>query len=319
MTKKYDCKQNLLVIAGPTAVGKTNIAILLARKLNSEIISADSASVYRYLDLGTAKPTQEEQKLVKHHLIDVAEPHEDFSVADYQKLAVKTINDLAGDGKLPVLAGGTGLYINAVTENYAFGKHGANPVLRKELCQQANNEGEREYLYNRLLAVDPASAAIIHPHDLKRTIRALEFYETEGIPISQQLKTTYLNPSPYRTLFFGITMNRQQLYERIELRVDKMIKEGFIDEIKSLLSMGYNEKDPGLQVLGYRQLTMYLKGKIDLDEAVTSIKKETRNLAKRQLTWFRRNKEMIWFDIVDEKSIAKIVENIYTAVKELPA
>ena len=319
MIRKSESRQSLLILAGPTAAGKTKIAILLAKKLNTEIISADSASVYRYIDLGTAKPTQKEQELVKHHLIDVVEPHEDFSVADYQKLAIRAIKDLAGDGKLPLLAGGTGLYINAVTENYAFGDHGANPALRQELWQRAKNEGGNDYLYNRLLAVDPTSAAIIHPHDLKRTIRALEFYETEGIPISQQVEATNLNPNPYNTLFFGITMDRNRLYERIEQRVDNMINEGFIAEVKSLLSMGYKEQDPGLQVLGYRQLTAYLNGKVDLAEAIASIKKETRNLAKRQLTWFRRNKNIRWFNVTDEKSIAKIVENIYTAVKELPA
>ncbi len=317
MNKINTNKQNLVVLVGPTATGKTNLALNLAQKINTEIISADSASVYSYLDLGTAKPTPEEQELVKHHLIDVVKPDKLFSVANYQKLALQAINNLAKDKKTPFLVGGTGLYIDSITKNYSFGKHGSNPLLRKELSIIASKEGGREYLYKLLTDVDPVSSDVIHPNDLKRIIRALEFYKIEGVPISQQVKETQINTNPFNTLIYGITMERNMLYKRIETRVDKMIKLGFVDEVKSLLEMGYEEKDPGLKVLGYRQLVEYITGKVDLQEAVSSIKKETRNLAKRQITWFKRNENIRWYDMSEVKKPEKIVENIYTEVKEL--
>ncbi len=310
-----DYKTPLLVLVGPTAAGKTALAIKVAQKLNTEIISADSAQVYRYLDIGTAKPSKAEQEEAAHHLIDVVEPDQAFSVADYQKLAFETINQLWSQGKLPFMVGGTGLYINAVIYRYAFGTRGADPAMRRIYEQIADEEG-LDQLYARLKAHDPEAASKIHPNDRKRIIRALEVYSLENKPISEQVKKTDRQNTPYNHLTFGLYMDRERLYRRIEQRVDLMLNRGWLEEVRSLVNRGYGENNPGMQVLGYRQLIEYLKGERGWLDTGAEIKKQTRNLAKRQLTWFRRDKSIQWFEISKEEDLEHLTENICDIVKE---
>lgn len=312
----FNHKIPLLVIAGPTAVGKSELALQVAEQLQTEIISADSAQVYRYMDIGTAKPTAEEQNRIKHHLIDLVDPDQPFSVADYQQAANKIIKKLWSAKRLPLMVGGTGLYIRAVTNAYAFGRRGADYSTRKNYEQDALRFGLR-YLYQKLQDLDPETACKIHPNDQKRIIRALEVYSLEGKPISEQVTQTRMNESPFKTLLFGLTINRVALYERIENRVEKMLEKGFLEEVRSLRNKGFGEAAPGMQILGYRQLLAYLEGSEGWEDTVAAIKKETRNLAKRQLTWFRREKEIIWIDVKESTAPEEIAENICKIVKDL--
>ncbi|OPL10143.1 MAG: hypothetical protein AVO34_04070 [Firmicutes bacterium ML8_F2] len=306
----------LLILVGPTAVGKTAAAIKLAGMLEIEIISADSAQIYKGLDIGTAKPPEEEQNKVKHHLIDLLEPDQPFSAAEYQKAADKTIIAMWMSGKLPFMVGGTGLYIKAVTDRYAFGEKGPSPKLREQLQDKASREGIKK-LYLKLQKVDPKAAAAIHPHDQKRIVRALEVYYREGKPISRQVEETSRRGTPYKIVKFGLNMERHLLYRRIEQRVDMMIEQGFVEEVRRLNEKGYNDKMPGMQILGYRQIGRYLEGRNNWQETVASIKKETRNLAKRQLTWFRREKDIQWLEITNDFSYSQAAEIIYNKVKDL--
>ncbi len=318
-TGGLDNKENkipLLALVGPTAVGKTALAVRVAQKLKTDIINADSAQVYRFLEIGTAKPSEEEKKAVCHHLIDLVKPHQKFSVADYQKKANKIIEELWINNKLPFLAGGTGLYVDAVIKGYAFGQKGGSSSLRRYYEQIAAAEG-LEKLYIKLKRADPEAASNIHPNDQRRIIRALEVYDLEGKPISEQVKKTAGQSSPYETMIFGLYMERDQLYERIERRVDQMLEAGWLEEIRQLHEQGYRDTDPGMQILGYRQLYAYLQGSAVWEETVEEIKKQTRNLAKRQLTWFRRNRAIKWKKITDQSSFEKLSENICFIVKDL--
>lgn len=318
MTYKQNFKKiPLLILTGPTAVGKSALALILAQKLNTEIVSADSAQVYRGLDIGTAKPTLEEQKLVKHHLIDIVYPDQYFSAADYQKAADTKIKKLWSSGKLPFMVGGTGLYIKALTERFAFGPQGANFDFRTTLEEITSSSEGLNQLYSRLKIVDPQAAEKISPRDRKRIIRALEVYALEGKPISEQVTRTRQQESFYNLHYYSLYMDRDILYARIEKRVEDMIEHGFLDEVRSLTEQGYNQHSPGLKILGYRQLLNYLQGGIKWDEAVLEIKKQTRNLAKRQLTWFRREKDIKWVEIKDQAAFYDIAENIYLKVKDL--
>jgi len=307
----------LLILAGPTAVGKSALALTLAQKLNTDIISADSAQVYRGLDIGTAKPTLEEQKLVKHHLIDIVCPDQYFSAADYQKAADMIIRQLWSSGKLPFMVGGTGLYIKAITDRFAFGQQGANFDFRTTLEDIASSAEGLDQLYSRLNEVDAQAARTISPRDKKRIIRALEVYALEGKPISEQVTKTRQQESPYDLYYFSLYMERDVLYSRIENRVEEMIEDDFLGEVRRLIEQGYNQHSPGLQILGYRQLLNYLQKDMQWDEAISEIKKQTRNLAKRQLTWFRREKGIKWFEIKDQAVFYDIAENIYLKVKDL--
>lgn len=282
----------LLVIVGPTAAGKTGLGIQVARKKDGEIVSADSAQVYRNLDVGTAKPAEEERKEVPHHLIDIVEPMEEFSVALYQELADRAIQDIYRREKLPILVGGTGLYVKAVVDRFAFTSRGKDEELRKRLHQLAETRGN-DFLYRELCRVDPESAQKISSSDRKRMVRALEVYYAEGRPISQQKKATESRVSPYRLVYTGLDLPREQLYYRINTRVERMIENGLLEEVKGLLQR-YSPCCRGLQVLGYRQMVNYLQGELDWVTAVEEIKKETRRLAKRQLTWFRRDPRINW-------------------------
>ncbi len=297
----------LVVIAGPTGVGKTKISIELAERLNAEIISADSRQIYKGMDIGTAKPTPEERGIIPHHLIDIVEPDERFAVADYQKLAEEVIDDIHQRGKLPLLVGGTGLYIKAVVEGgYIFPGPSADRELRDGLKREADQHGS-EYLYNKLKEVDPAKARETHPRNLRRIIRALEVYYLTGKPISELQAEWAEAESGYNSVLMGLIRPREELYRRIDSRVDEMMEAGLVEEVERLISDGYDEGAPAWLGLGYRQIIGYLKGLYDLDEAIYLIKRDTRRYAKRQLTWFRKVEGIRWFGLEKYRSISDIL------------
>lgn len=305
----------LLVIVGPTAVGKTSLSLSLARGFRGEIVSGDSMQVYRYMDIGTAKVTEEERRKVPHHLIDVVDPDYPFSVEEYQRLAGEAIEDIHRRGRLPVLVGGTGLYIQAVTHGYHLPGVESNPGFRKELHRFADEKGN-EKLWEKLKEVDPATAARLHPNDRRRIIRALEVYEATGVPFS---KLQRKSPPRYDMLWIGLNMPRHLLYERINRRVDLMMEQGLADEVETLRRMGYHRDLTSMQALGYKEIMMYLDGEISLEEAVEAIKKGTRKYAKRQLSWFRRLPEIQWFDVSEPESdqeIWELVAGKFPACKE---
>jgi tRNA dimethylallyltransferase len=277
----------LLVIAGPTAVGKTDCVISLAERFSAEIIAADSMQVYKYLNLGTAKPTLEQQRAAKHHLIDLVTPDQEFAVSDYRRLFEETMTEVISRGKLPILSGGTGLYIRACLQDYlGDNPAGADWDLRGRLQDIARERGP-QLLFEQLEKVDPLSASRIHPNDLRRVIRALEVYQTTGKPISE-LQSNRPAAERYQLAYVFLERDRADLYSRIDKRVDCMIEEGLLDEVRSLLKMGYSPDLKPMQGLGYRQMINYLEQNCSWEEAVASMKQQTRNYAKRQLTWFRR-------------------------------
>lgn len=288
---------NLLILAGPTAVGKTDISIKLAKKLNGEIISADSMQIYKYMDIGSAKITKEEMKDIPHHLIDVVAPHEEFNVASFKTLAEKCIKDIWTRGKLPIIAGGTGLYINSLIYNYDFTDADRDENYREYLNKLSEDKG-KEYVHSLLKDIDKESYEKLYPNDFKRVVRALEVYKITGKSISEYTKENEkkLYDIPYNVNYFVLNMNREVLYERINKRVDIMMDKGLIEEVKKLESMGYTPDMQSMKGIGYKEILFYLKGDISLDEAIYLIKKGSRNYAKRQLTWFRKDKRSIWID-----------------------
>ncbi|NMB41489.1 MAG: tRNA (adenosine(37)-N6)-dimethylallyltransferase MiaA [Firmicutes bacterium] len=300
----------LLCVVGPTAVGKTETAIELARKLGGEIISADSVQVYRYMDIGTAKPTIEERKGVPHHMIDIVKPDINFTVYDYQKKAQNHINKIHNKGKLPILTGGTGLYIKAVIDQYTFRGGKANVSVRKRLQKKLELKG-KEHLYRLLQTIDPAAAKRVHPNDSRRVIRALEFFHSTGEPISTQWKHTKKKQSNYKLIMIGLTMNKKNLYEKINRRVDLMIKKGLLQEVEGLLEKGYKTTLKSMQSLGYSHFARFLKGEHDWETAVTTLKRDTRRYAKRQLTWFRPDSRISWYERKpNDMKVDPILDNI---------
>jgi len=300
----------LLVIAGPTAVGKTALSFKLAKELNGEIVSADSVQVYRYLDTGSDKPSLEQRKEVPHHMVDVVDPDVNFTVYDFQQMAKRCIEDIYSRGKLPLLTGGTGLYINALVDEYKLNSSRPDPSLRKQLKEELNTKG-KEYLYNKLQKIDPQSADKIHPNDTRRIIRALEYYYLTGKPISSQKNLTQEKRSPYFLNYIGLNMERKKLHERINNRVDAMIQKGLLEEVKGILKKGYTPDLKSLQSLGYKHMIAYLYGNCDWYEAVNLFKRDTRRYAKRQITWFSADKRIKWFELTDAQEIDNVLENIY--------
>ena len=290
-------KQAILVIVGPTAVGKTQLSLELAQELTGEIVSADSMQVYRGMNIGTAKPTTAEQQLVPHHLIDIRDPDQLFNAADFVSLAELAIKDIASRGKVPIVSGGTGLYIDALVDGFLFPDSKADPKLRRELRIRASKEPEA--LYKELERVDPQSAKRLHPNDLRRIVRALEVYYRTGEPISALQQKAAQAEKPYDPLFIGLTRNRPELYERINQRVDQMLTQGLVEEVKQLIEH-YPHQPTALQALGYKEIVWYLKGNMSLEEAVEILKRDTRRYAKRQLSWFRRNTRIHWFNLSHE-------------------
>ncbi len=285
----------LIILAGPTAVGKTELSLSLAQHLNAEIVSADSMQVYKRMDIGTAKPTWEEREAVPHHLIDLVEPNQDFSVADYKKCFEQTVASIYARGKLPLMTGGTGLYMRACIQEYNLEPGEPDPALRQNIKEQAEQFGPT-YVYQQLAKVDPEAAAKIHPNDCRRVIRALEVFLNTGMPISQ-IQQKRINSIKYNIIYLFLNRDRDELYRRIEVRVDRMIGNGLIEEVLSLLESGFSPLLKPMQSLGYKQIGSYLRQAVSLEEAVASIKQETRHYAKRQLTWFRKEPVENWINI----------------------
>ncbi|MCI1726681.1 MAG: tRNA (adenosine(37)-N6)-dimethylallyltransferase MiaA [Lachnospiraceae bacterium] len=303
-------KPLLAVIAGPTACGKSETAVELARRIGGEIISADSMQVYRHMDIGSAKITLEEQMGVPHFLIDAAEPDEEFDVVRYACEAKKALKDILNRGKIPILCGGTGFYIQAVTRDIDFEETGSLPEYRQELSSYADEHGN-EALHEKLKAVDPASAEAIHPNNRKRVIRALEYFRETGRSIAVHNEEEKEKESPYDLHFFVLNDDRAALYERIDRRVDFMLAEGLVEEVQYLRSMGYTREMVSMQGLGYKEILDYLDGKTDYEEAVRILKRDTRHFAKRQITWFKREKDAVWIEIGDYgKNPVRIAEHL---------
>lgn len=287
-------KSRLLCLLGPTAVGKTEIAIQLAQHLNAEIVSVDSRQIYRQMDIGTAKPTSEEQQTARHHLIDCVDISQPFSVADYQSLVDTAIADIQNRGKQVLLVGGAGLYFRAVVDGLFEGPD-ADTALRERLEQEAAQHGVN-VLHERLRACDPVSAERIHPNNVVRVIRALEVYELTGTPMSEHQQQWHQENQRYPFIAFCLTMPRALLYQRIEQRVDVMLANGLIAEVESLLAAGYARDSAALRSFGYKELIAYLDGECTYLEAVEQLKQNTRRFAKRQLTWFRKDTRIDWVD-----------------------
>lgn len=286
-------KQPLIVLTGPTAVGKTSLSISLAKAVNGEIISADSMQVYKKMDIGSAKIRSEEMQGIPHYLVDVLEPEEEFHIVKFQQMAKKAMEDIYSRGKIPILVGGTGFYIQAVTKDIDFTEAQQENDYRKELEALAEEKGG-EHLHEMLRKVDPVSADAIHAHNVKRVIRALEFYNQNGSPISAHNEEQKQHESPYNLAYFVLNMPRELLYERIDLRVDQMMKEGLLEEVSRLKEEGCHRGMVSMQGLGYKEILAYLDGEYPLEEAVRVLKRDTRHFAKRQLTWFRREQEVTW-------------------------
>lgn len=298
-------KPKLLCLLGPTASGKTEISIKLAQRLNAEIISVDSRQIYRQMDIGTAKPTPQEQQAARHHLIDCVDITQPFSVADFQSLVDAVITDIQNRGKQVLLVGGAGLYFRAVVDGLFEGP-AANPALRKRLEQEASEFGV-DALHDRLRSCDPESAERIHPNNVTRVIRALEVYELTGTPMSKHQQQWQPENQRYPIIAFGLTMPRDLLYRRIEQRVDIMLANGLITEVESLLAAGYSRDNFALQSFGYKELTTYLDGKCTYVEAIEQLKQNTRRFAKRQMTWFRKDTRIEW---IDREEVSDVVAYI---------
>lgn len=300
----------LIVIVGPTAVGKTEVGIELAKLIDGEVISGDSMQVYRGMDIGTAKPTKEEMQGIPHYMIDILDPDEEFSVALFQKMVENYIKQIYDKGKVPILVGGTGLYIRSVIDHYDFTPVAVDPSLREKLKEEAEMYGSAS-LHRKLQQVDPKAAEKIHPNDMRRIIRALEVYLSSGRQISSfhRLEDESLPPK-YRLGYYGLTMQRHNLYRRIEERVDKMIEKGLIEEVRCLLKKGYHEGMVSMQGIGYKEIIGYLRGEYTLENAVQLLKRNTRRFAKRQLTWFRRDARIKWFDVEAYSFTSEIAREI---------
>jgi tRNA dimethylallyltransferase len=304
-------------LIGPTAVGKTEVAILLAKHLGTEIISADSMQIYKGMDIGTAKPLKEDRRIIRHYMIDIVEPTEDFSVGDYLRMARGIIEEISMKGKIPLIVGGTGLYIKALTRGLFEG-----PKRDKEFRRIMERKEEtygKGYLHQRLKEIDPVAALKIHPSDLRRIVRALEVYQSEKTPITelQESKTEGYDYSPIK---IGITRDRKELYRRIEERVDRMVSRGLEDEVKALIERGCHEGMSSMQGLGYKHFLMYLKGEYNRDMAVRLLKRDTKRFAKRQFTWFRKEEGIEWVDITgldDPEAIIVLLKKNIEKLKEL--
>lgn len=287
-----DCKKPLIILTGPTAAGKTALSLLLAKAIGGEIISADSMQVYKHMSIGSAKIMPEEMDGVEHHLIDILEPFQDFHVVKFQSLAKEAMQSIYAKGKIPILVGGTGFYIQSVLYDIDFTESEEDEVFRSQLEEFAGKEGS-EALFEKLRSIDPESCKIIHANNIKRVIRAIEFYEKTGKPISEHNKEQREKTSPYNFAYFVLEDDRAKLYERIDRRVDAMLSAGLLDEVKALKEMGCTPDMVSMQGLGYKEILEYLDGKCTLEDAVYRIKRDTRHFAKRQLTWFRRERDVI--------------------------
>ncbi len=314
-------KKPIIIISGPTAVGKTDLSIKLAEYLGTDIISADSMQVYTDMNIGTAKITPEEMNGIKHHLIDIISPFDEWNVMKFKEYALKAAEEIYKKGRIPIVAGGTGFYIQAFLKNVSFEDEPDNRI-REELTDIVKERGA-EYLHDILKECDPESADAIHANNVKRVIRAIEFYRLNGYPISKHNKEQEINDSPFDYLYIVLTDNREKLYDRINKRVDVMISEGLIEEVIKLKNMGLDRTYISMQGIGYKEVFSYLEGETNLEEAVEMIKKDTRHFAKRQLTWFRREKNVVLINKSDfeckedlQRFIYKMVDDKYGRKEE---
>lgn len=309
-------KQPLIVVVGPTASGKTALAVEIAKKFNGEIISADSMQIYKGMSIATAKPTVEEMQGIKHYLIDFLDPEEDFSVADYVKLAKKAIEEISSKGKIPVIAGGTGLYVHSLIDNIKFDDTCSNTKIRDELYNVAKEKGNH-YLWEELNKIDPITASKVHENNLSRVVRAIEVYRETGVPISQHKINSRREETPYEFIIIGLTFSdRKKLYERIEKRVDIMAENGMIEEAREIYNS--HKISTAHQAIGYKELIPYFENIDTLENCLDKIKLETRHYAKRQLTWFRRDERINWFEIdkfVNYQDFQNNIENFVAKSK----
>ena len=308
-------KKPLIILTGPTSVGKSALSIALAKAIDGEIISADSMQVYKHMDIGTAKITPVQMQGVPHYLIDELEPNEDFNVVKFQQLTKAYMEQIYQKNKIPILVGGTGFYIQAVLYDIDFTENDTDTTYRAEL-EQLLIEFGADYLHEMLLKVDPASADAIHPNNSKRVIRALEFARLTGDKISEHNELQRSKESPYQFCYFVLNKDRTKLYETINQRVDRMMEDGLLEEVKGLADLGYTRDLVSMQGLGYKELLAYLEGEVTLEEAVETIKKDTRHFAKRQITWFKREKEVIWVNkddfVSDDDLLDCLLQNLKT-------
>lgn len=308
-------KKPMIILTGPTAVGKTDLSIQLAKAINGEIISADSMQVYRHMDIGSAKVTPEEMDGVCHHLIDVLEPEEEFNVVVFQKLAKEALTGIYERGHIPIIVGGTGFYIQALLYDIDFAENDGDTAIRRELEKLAQTQGAG-CLHQMLQEIDPESAAAIHQNNVKRVIRAIEFYRQTGKKISLHNEQEREKQSPYQFLYYVLDTDRKTLYERIDRRVDLMMEHGLVDEVKHLADMGCTRDMVSMQGLGYKEILDYLSGEIPLEEAVYILKRDTRHFAKRQITWFKRERDVRWLELEQfQNDRKKVLEHILDEIE----
>lgn len=308
-------KDPLVILTGPTAVGKTALSVKLAQKIGGEIISADSMQVYRDMNIGSAKIKEEEMQGIPHHLIDVLSPDEEFNVYTFQQMAKKSLAEIYKNGHIPIVAGGTGFYIQALLYDVDFSEHETEEKYRQELVALEQEKG-REYLYEMLKQADPEYAAIVHSNNVKRVIRALEYYHETGRKLSEHNAQQRENSSPYQFVYLVLNDEREILYDRIDRRVDQMMEAGLLQEVEALVKEGYERTLVSMQGLGYKEFFDYFDGKCTLEETVDIIKRDTRRFAKRQLTWFRREKEVCWMNKQDYPDGDALFHEILKILKE---
>ena len=308
-------KKPMIILTGPTAVGKTDLSIQLAKAINGEIISADSMQVYRHMDIGSAKVTPEEMDGVPHHLIDVLEPEEEFNVVVFQKLAKEALTGIYERGHIPIIVGGTGFYIQALLYDIDFTENDGDTAIRRELEKLAQTQGAG-CLHQMLQEIDPESAAAIHQNNVKRVIRAIEFYRQTGKKISLHNEQEREKQSPYQFLYYVLDTDRKTLYERIDRRVDRMMEHGLVDEVKHLADMGCTRDMVSMQGLGYKEILDYLSEEISLEEAVYILKRDPRHFAKRQITWFKRERDVRWLELEQfQNDRKKVLEHILDEIE----
>lgn len=306
-------KKPLIILTGPTAVGKTALSIKLAQQINGQMISADSMQVYRHMDIGTAKITIEEMQGIPHYLIDVLEPTEEFNIVRFQQMAKAALEQIYAAGAIPIVVGGTGFYIQSLLYDIRFEESNEDTGYRDALQQLATDRGP-EYLHRLLAEVDPAAASGIHAHNVKRVIRALEFYHQTGTRISEHNEEQRKRTSPYQFLYFVLNDDRQALYTRIDQRIDQMLKAGLVTEVRMLKDMGCTRDMVSMQGLGYKEILDYLEGRCTLDDAIYILKRDTRHFAKRQLTWFRREPDVIWLNRTDYPDDTAILQDMLNRI-----
>ncbi len=313
MTWKFPKDRMAIVIVGPTGVGKTAFSRLIAEKLPVEIVSADSRQIYRYMDIGTAKPAREFLEAVPHHFIDILDPDQPYSAGEFGQQARRTVLEIFSRDRIPLIVGGSGLYLRALLHGF-FGDDYKNPELRQQLTERAEKEGA-EALYRELEQIDPAAAAGIHPNNVKRVIRALEVAQTAGVPLSQLQQN--VDPAPFRWRQWGLTARRELLYRRIDRRVEEMFRAGLISEVRGLLERGYSQRLNSLNSVGYKEVIALLEGRLSEPACREVVQRNSRRYAKRQLTWFRADPEIEWIDISEKEALQPTAEKIVSAVSGL--